>query len=111
MEVLASIEMDADDGTGVGWRLFCHFDTLPFAIAVVFLSKCQNEEKEIYICQVAVGVEKNTNNMTILGGYILDCSANPPSREIASELRWLVHPNLDTTPTYFFIGLSPKPKR
>lgn len=50
-------------------------------------------------------MEKNANNIIILGGHILDCSANPPFAEVASELRWLVHPNLDTSSAFFYVGL------
>lgn len=58
------------------------------------------------IYRVAVGVEKNVNNIIILGRIIIDCSAKPPFAEIASELRWLLHPNLDTSPTFFYVGLN-----
>lgn len=37
--------------------------------------------------------------------YILDCHALPPSSDLASELQCPVHTNLDTSSTFFIIGL------
>lgn len=44
-----------------------------------------------------------------LSGHISDCSTLSLSlsrpAELASELQWPLHPNLDTLPSFFFIGL------
>lgn len=39
-------------------------------------------------------------------GFILDCNIfHSPPPEPASELQWRVHPNLDTSATFFFVGI------